>query len=656
MTVTHLLLGRPWLYDHEVHHNGKANTYSFMFNNKQVVLRPLKEQTIRKHQDKPKKKVDRLMGSEQGKQPLHFLTKKPFESEIKENGVIFAVVAREIHDSTNVPLQIPPEVTNLLAEFSDVAPEDLPDELPPMRSIQHAIDFVPGSQLPNLPAYRMNPTEHAELKRQVEELLSKGHIRESLSPCAVPALLTSKKDGTWRMCVDSRAINKITIKYRFPIPRLDDMIDVMAGACIFSKLDLRKDYHQVRIRPGDEWKTAFKTKDGLYEWLVMPFGLSNAPSTFMRVMTTIFQPFIGKFLVVYFDDILIYSKSNEEHIDHLRQVMRILRHEKFYINLKKCCFMTTSVVLLGFVVSAKGIQINPDKIKTILEWPLPTTLHAVRSFHGLATFYRRFIKGFSTLMAPITDCLKKGQFTWTKAATKSFEEVKKRMTEAPVLRLPDFSKVFEVACDASHVGIGGVLTQEGHPIAYFSEKLNEARQRYSTYDKEFYAIVQTIRYWHHYLVFKEFVLYSDHEALKYINSQKYLNSRHGKWVSFLQQYSFVIKHKAGTENRVADALSRVMHILTSMAIQVVGFDLLKKDYSSCKDFSIIFAELQSGQQTNYAGFSLHDGYLFKGTCLCLPNTSIREQVTWELHGGGAAGHFGREKTIAMVEDLFIGPV
>ena len=233
----------------------------------------------------------------------------------------------------------------------------------------------------------------------------------------MPALLTPKKDGSWRMCIDSRAINKIIVKYHFPIPWLDDMLDMMVGATIFSKIDLKSGYHQIRIRPEDEWKTSFKTKDGLYEWLVIPFGLSNAPSTFMRVMTQVLRPFMGKFVVVYFDDILIYSKSKDQHLTHLEQVCTALRKESLYVNLKKCSFFTDKVIFLDFVVSSEGVSIDPQKIKAIVDWLELKNIHEVWSFHGLATFYLHFIRGFSTIMAPSTDCMKQGEFKWSKAAT-----------------------------------------------------------------------------------------------------------------------------------------------------------------------------------------------------------------------------------------------
>ena len=274
------------------------------------------------------------------------------------------------------------------------------------------------------------------------------------------------------MCVDSRVVNKITIEYRFPIPRLDDLLDQLYGASIFSKIDLRSGYHQILMNEEDEWKTAFKTQDGLYEWMVMPFELSNAPNTFMRFMNHILKSFSGNFVVVYFDDILIYSKNSMEHLEHLRQLFSILKKQQLFSNLKKCDFYAEKIIFLGYVVTKDGIEMDRSKIEVITNWPTPSLIHYVRSFHELISFYMRFIRGFSSIMALVTECIKGDKFKWTSVAEESFELIKKKVTEAPCLALPDFNIVFKEECDASQVGIGVVLSQEGRPISFFSEKLN----------------------------------------------------------------------------------------------------------------------------------------------------------------------------------------
>ncbi|WVZ52592.1 hypothetical protein U9M48_003638 [Paspalum notatum var. saurae] len=454
--ASHILLGRPWQFDVDAIHKGRDNIYSFIWNKRKIIILS-----------------NQLDGSTPKVEEKNMLTishtLSDFASDLKEANVCTALIVKGEAQPIAEITKIPREVHGLLSKFQSILGE--PQHLPPMREIQHRIDIIPGASLPNLPHYRMSPKEHAILKEKVPELMQKGHIRESISPCAVPDLLTPKKDGSWRMCVDSRAINKITIRYRFPIPRLDDMLDQLSGAKIFTKLDLRSGYHQIRIRLGDKWKTTFKTKEGLYEWLVMPFGLSNAPSTFMHLMNQVLRPFLSQFVVVYFDDILIYSKSEDEHFDHIRKVLEVLKQNELYVNLKKCVFLQKQLLFLGFIITSEGIRVDDSKVAAIRDWPTPNNISEIRNFHCLATFYRRF----------------------NETAEASFKEIKEKLSQAPLLILPNFNKTFELECDASGVGIGAVLSQERKPIAFFSEKLSDARQKWSTYQQKLYAVFRALK-------------------------------------------------------------------------------------------------------------------------------------------------------------------
>ena len=381
----------------------------------------------------------------------------------------------------------------------------------------------------------------------------------------------------------------------------------------------------------------------------MPFGLSNAPSTFMRIMNQALRPFIGKFVVVYFDDILVFSNSLETHIDHLRQVLSVLRRDQLYVARQKCEWGVDSVLFLGYVVSRQGLSMDMSKVEAIRAWPSPTSISAVRSFHGLASFYRRFVAHFSTIMAPITECMKGTTFAWTPEAAAAFELIKIKLTTAPVLILPDFSEMFELHCDASKLGIGAVLSQQSRPVAFYSEKLSGARSRYSTYDVEFYAVVQSIRHWRHYLVHRDFVLFTYHDALKQLDSQVKVSARHASWIAYLQQFTFTIRHKSRKLNRVADALSRCHTLLTTLHASVPGFSCFSELYESDPFFASILLDVQAGSNSDY---TLVDGFLFRGSQLCLPDCSLRLRVIEELHN---EGHIGRDRTPQLITASYYWP-
>ncbi|KAG7568008.1 Integrase catalytic core [Arabidopsis thaliana x Arabidopsis arenosa] len=534
MEAGHILLGRPWQYDRRTVHDGYTNKYSFEYQGRKITLAPMSPHEVYLDQLKLEQNQGKNIVSDplntsstknesesSRKTPLKAFESKPVRQEtlfVRPSEIKHALVTKQpfvllvFKDAllTNPEPDLPSNVLSLLQEYSDVFPEDSPGGLPPIRGIEHQIDFVPGATLPNRPAYRTNPVETKELQRQVGELLEKGHIRESMSPCAVPVLLVPKKDGSWRMCVDCRAINNIT-----------------------------------------------------------------------------------------------------------------------------------------------GIQVDESKIKAIQDWPSPKTVGEVRSFHGLAGFYRRFVRDFSTIAAPLTEVIKKDVgFQWEQAQEDAFQLLKHKLTHAPLLVLPDFMKTFEIECDASGVGIGAVLMQEKKPIAFFSEKLGGATLNYPTYDKEFYALVRALQTWQHYLWPKEFVIHTDHQSLRHLKSQQKLNKRHARWMEFVETFPYVIQYKQGKENVVADALSRRYTLISTLDAKILGFEMIKGAYATDPDFQEVFLTCEKFAKGKYFR---SDGFLFYENRLCIPNSSLRDLLVREAHGGGLMGHFGVAKTLSIMQDHFFWP-
>ncbi|KAK9075289.1 hypothetical protein SSX86_003612 [Deinandra increscens subsp. villosa] len=444
----------------------------------------------------------------------------------------------------------------IVRDYPEVFPEDLPG-LPPSRQVEFRIDLVPGAAPVARSPYRLAPSEMQELSSQLQELLDKGFIRPSSSPWGAPVLFVKKKDGSFRMCIDYRELNKLTIKNRYPLPRIDDLFDQLQGSSYYSKIDLRSGYHQLRIHEDDVPKTAFRTRYGHYEFMVMPFGLTNAPAVFMDLMNRVCKPYLDKFVIVFIDDILIYSRSQEEHTHHLKLILELLKNEKLYAKLSKCEFWIREVQFLGHVVNEKGIHVDPSKIEAIKNWEAPSTPTEVRQFLGLAGYYRRFIENFSKIAQPLTALTQKDKkFDWGDKQESAFQLLKQKLCSAPILSLPEGTDGFVVYCDASHQGLGCVLMQHTKVIAYASRQLKVHEKNYTTHDLELGAVVFALKIWRHYLYGTKCTIFTDHKSLQHIFDQKELNMRQRRWVELLNDYDCEIRYHPGKANVVADALSR----------------------------------------------------------------------------------------------------
>ncbi|GJT12799.1 putative reverse transcriptase domain-containing protein [Tanacetum coccineum] len=410
----------------------------------------------------------------------------------------------------------------VVRDFLEVFPDDL-SGLPPIQKIEFRIELTPRAMSVAKSPYRLAPSELEELSGQLKELQEKGFIRPSSSPWGVPVLFVKKKDGSFRMCIDYRELNKLTVKNRYLLPRIDDLFDQLQGSQFFSKIDLRSGYHQLRVHEDDIPKTAFRTRYGHFEFTVMPFGLTNAPAIFIDLMNRVCRPYLDKFVIVFIDDILIYCKTQEEHVEHLRLVLELLKKEKLYAKFSKCEFWLREVQFLRHVINGNGIHVDPSKIEAVKNWKAPRTPTDVRSFLGLAGYYRRFIENFSKIAKSLTIMTQKCKtFDWGEEQELAFHTLKDKLCNAHVLTLPDGSEDFVVYCDTSGIGLGCVLMQRGKVIAYASMQLKIHKKNYTTHDLELGAVVFALKIWRHYLYGTKSVIYTDHKSLQHIFSQKEL--------------------------------------------------------------------------------------------------------------------------------------
>jgi hypothetical protein len=469
----------------------------------------------------------------------------------------------------------------ILAEFKDCCPAELPAGLPPDRGIKpFKIDLKSNTTPFGRYGHRMTQEDTVEAGKMIKDLLQHGFIQPSQSPWGSPMFLVDKPDGTKRMVIDYRALNEATIRNRYPLPRVDELFDQLQGALYFSKIDLRTGYWQIRIDAEDVPKTAFTSRHGHYEWLVLPMGLTNAPASFMSLMENTFREELDKFVVVFLDDILIYSRTIEEHEEHLRLAFRRLRANKLYVKESKCEFFKREVEFLGHIVGREGVKMMESKVKAIIDWQAPSCQKEVEQFLGLAGYYRKFIKDFSKIASPLselTGTLKskrprieagKGQkqrstskqFKWGEAQQQSFVALKIAVSAAPVLALPDQSREFIVQTDASSYATGAVLMQdfpEGRrPIAFLSKKMDKAELNYPIHEQELLSIMNALRAWRHYVGGRHFTILTDHKSLQTISSHTMATQRQVRWAAAMAEFDFTIKYIKGEENVVADALSR----------------------------------------------------------------------------------------------------
>lgn len=573
-------------------------------------------------------------------------------------------------------------IESLKLEFADVF-QPPPDGLPPDRGTGHLIPLVPDHKPPFRNPYRLSPVEVCEVRKQIQELLRKGWIEDSQSPYGASILFVTKKDGSLRMCVDYRALNDLTIKDRSPLPRIDDLLAQMHGATVFSSLDLAQGYHQIRIAEEDVPKTGFTTPDGHYNFKVMCFGLSNAPGTFQKLMNRLFKDQLGKYVVIYLDDILIFSKTPEEHLCHLRTVLTILRNSRLYAKLSKCDLNMPELLYLGHLVSKNGLAVDPKKVSAVKDWPTPKDLHELRCFLGLTNYFRTFIRGYSARVMPLTRLQSpKLPFKWDEPCQRAFEGVKDDLTHAPVLKSPDLNQPFELISDACSTGIGAVLMQGGRPVAFTSRKMIPAELNYTTTEQECLGVIHALKVWRCYLEGQpqdRLTIVTDHNPLVHLPKQPTLSRRMARWSEYLQRFAFRWQYRPGRIN-VADPISRrPSDIKLNVSTRSAKASTPINDSAGVLDHSFVdpsaaaaapaapnsFTEsIKQGYSTdpwfaepsNLAALKFDKDLYWQGDAIVIPDVStIRAQLLTELHDAPYSGHLSVNRTTKLIEKDYWWP-
>ena len=515
--------------------------------------------------------------------PLSQRQSQQWLSELQTGKVDYAVISLHGIDleSEGTPSQNA-QLQDLLMRFKDIMPEEMPKQLPPVRDIDHRILLNSEKSIPWRPTYKLSYNEADALKKTLNEMLEYGWIEPSVSPYGAPVMLIAKKGGAgMRMVIDYRQLNDITVKNRYPLPRHDEMIGRLHGAKVFSKMDLRSGYYQIRMHPDDIEKTAFRTKYGHFEFKVMPMGLTGAPGTFMGLMNKVFSSLTDDCVLVFMDDILIFSNDWDSHLRHLEQVFKILTNNQLYAAPKKCIFGQSKIEFLGNIISEEGLAMHPQKASLINDWPQPSNVTELRSFIGMVTYYRSFIPRFSQIMKPLTDLLqgqqqgKKSVIEWNTPQENAFREIKKLMISDLVLRIPDPTKPFVLFFDAAgNDGIGGVLAQADnngilHPVGFESRKLSSAEKRYPTHEQEQLAFLHCLNRWRWYLDGLSFTVFTDNYSTTFLQTQGTLSKRQARWLNMFQSFSYTIKHLPRDKNVVSDALSKRPHSLRETDFSII---------------------------------------------------------------------------------------